>query len=269
MIRLDSALVSRDLAKSRARAKALIKQGCVLVNDHVVVKPAWHILDDDVIVVTEQLNPFVGRGGLKLAGALEHFNIDVANMTCLDIGASTGGFTDCLLQRGAKRVYALDVGSDQLDSALLVDNRVVNMPNTNIRDVVATDFDEYIDFIAVDVSFISLQLVIPHVRQLFNENTVALFLIKPQFEVGRSATHKGIVKNAKQHCTVLKFFIEQCNNYHLSVRNIIFSGIKGSKGNIEFIAETVLSSKDDQSWNYAKIKDVVQRAHNYYKRSAK
>ncbi len=264
-MRLDSALVARGLAKSRARAKALIKQHCVVVNGVVVNKPALAVTEQDELAITKQLNPFVGRGGLKLAGALDQFQIDVMGKVCLDIGASTGGFTDCLLQRGAKRVYALDVGTDQLDKTLLADARVVNMSNTNIRNVERTNFDTTIDFIAVDVSFISLRLVIPVVRKLFNDNSVALFLVKPQFEVGKAATRKGIVKNAKQHCEVLDFFVEQCNNYQLCVRNITFSGIKGSRGNIEFIAEVTFCSSNNKRWDYGKIESVVKCAHRHFK----
>ncbi len=265
MLRLDNALVAHGLAKSRARAKSLIKARCITVNGQIVVKPAWQVAPSDELLVIVELNPFVGRGGLKLAGALDQFAIDVTAKTCLDIGASTGGFTDCLLKNGASKVYALDVGTDQLAASLLEDDRVVNMPNTNIRNVSQSDFDNAIDFIAVDVSFISLRLVIPPVRDLFNADTIGLFLIKPQFEVGKAATRKGIVKNAKQHVSVLKFFVEQCNKYKLNVRNITFSGIKGSRGNIEFIAETLLSANDCPVWNDAKLAAVVARAHDYYR----
>ncbi len=266
MQRLDSALVSRGLAKSRGRAKALIKQGCVEVNAELVTKVATPVSEQDELVVARQLNPFVGRGGLKLAGALDQFNIDVANKVCLDIGASTGGFTDCLLQRGASRVFALDVGTDQLDEKLLADNRVVNMPNTNIRDVERSDFDTEIDFIAVDVSFISLRLVMPTVKKIFNDNTIALFLVKPQFEIGKAATRKGIVKSAKLHRNVLKDFVKQCNNYKLTVSNITFSGIKGSRGNIEFVVATTQAFNKHTEWNDAKLEDVVKCAHHYFKK---
>ncbi len=263
MTRLDVALVLRNLVKSRQRAKDLIKRQCVKVNDRSVVKPAFQVSADDVLTVVDSVHPYVGRGGLKLQKALSEFAVDVTGFTCLDVGASTGGFTDCLLKNGALKVFALDVGHDQLDCALRSDARVVNMEGVNIRRVKASDFGEQLDLITVDVAFISTTHVLPVIAQLFTAQTLAIVLLKPQFEVGRAGVGKnGVVKDHEQHFKALKNFIKTCEIERLVVRKIDFSGIKGSRGNIEYI--TLIDGNQDATtfWRDADIRKIVTQSHN-------
>ncbi len=261
-MRLDSALALRNLVKSRQRAKALIKARCVTVNNSVITKPAFQVDDEDVLAVVGDVHPYVGRGGLKLQKALREFSVDVTGFTCLDVGASTGGFTDCLLKNGAAKVYALDVGHDQLDPVLRVDRRVVNMEGVNIRTVESTDFDESIDLITVDVSFISTVHVLPAIAPLFAKKTRAIVLIKPQFEVGKVGLGKnGIVKGINQHVAVVEKFIKSCQFERLVVRKIDFSGIKGSRGNIEYIALVDGGECGEVTWTEMDIHNIVTSSH--------
>ncbi len=262
MQRLDSSLVKRGLALSRQQAKRLIKSGYVLINDRAATKPAQPVDEaDQVIVLANDSARYVSRAGFKLERALNVFQVDVNAKICLDIGASTGGFTDCLLQRGAAKVYALDVGHDQLANKLRLDKRVVEMSGTNIRHVTTEDFDQPIDLICVDVSFISLALVLPVIRQLCNRQTIVICLIKPQFEVGKQAIGKGVVKSAKLHNEVLLSFVDHCKNSQLNVRNISFSSIKGNKGNIEFIAIATTADITSNSWSEAQINKIVNQCY--------
>ncbi len=234
--RLDCFVVEKRLVKSRQRAKALIMAGKVLVNDMPVDKPGSLIADDAKVIVKQDDNPFVSRGGLKLEKALKTIPVSVNGLTCLDIGASTGGFTDCLLQNGAKKVYAVDVGYGQFDWSLRQDKRVVVIERTNIRHMPFEVINEKVDVIVADTSFISLKVVIPSAEKFMKNDTVILALIKPQFEAGRQNVGKGgVVKDPEVRKKVIKdlkvFFKEK--GYR--VNQVVPSPISGPKGNKEYI----------------------------------
>ena len=232
--RLDVALVERGLVETRSRAQSLIMARRVLVNGRFVDKPGTSIHDDDALHITELEHPWVGRGGMKLAHALEHFQIDVEGKVCADIGASTGGFTDVLLKKGAARVYAIDVGYGQLDASLRNDARVVNREKVNARFLEANDFDEPIDFVSVDVAFISLKLILPAVAKFLRGDLIAL--IKPQFEVGRGEVGKGgIVRDASKRAAAVQSVVDFAKEIGFDVRGVIESPVKGAEGNVEFL----------------------------------
>jgi len=232
--RLDQLLVDRGLADSREKARALVLAGDVLVNGQRSDKPGHAIAADAVVAVTAK-PPYVSRGGIKLAAALGHFEIDVRGMVCLDVGASTGGFTDCLLQHGAARVYAVDVGSGQLDWKLRNDPRVVVRENINARNLSADHISEPVGFACCDVSFISVTLILPRIPPLLDPGAAMVVLVKPQFEAGREKVGKGgIVKDPEVHqgaCDKVRGAAEQ-----LGFRvDIIESPILGAEGNREFL----------------------------------
>mgnify|MGYP004630826275 FL=1 len=244
-MRLDVYLAENKIIKSRELAKKMISEGGVTVNGEVVTKPAKEISEGDEVKVTAELPAYVGRGGLKLEKALDSFHIDVSGLVCMDIGASTGGFTDCLLQRGAAYVYAVDVGHGQLDPKLAADERVANLEGMNIRNVSADEFDKPISFICTDVSFISLTKVIPKIYELLESGGKAAMLIKPQFECGRSDIGKnGIVKSEKAQLRAVKEIYTFCGSVGMGVKGLEYSPIKGGDGNIEFL---ILAVKDVQS----------------------
>lgn len=239
-MRLDVYLAEKGLVKSRELARKMIKDGGVLVNDKPVTKPAGNVSENDRILIIHELPEFVGRGGYKLKGALKAFDIDVNGLVCADIGASTGGFTDCLLKNGARLVYAVDVGHGQLDPSLEKDSRVVNMEGMNIRNASLSDFAERIDFICTDVSFISLTLVIPKLSELISEGCGAVMLVKPQFECGKGDIGKGgIVRSVKAHARALKNAAAACEVAGLGVKAAAVSPIHGGDGNIEFLLYAV------------------------------
>ena len=233
--RLDLILVAKGLAPSREHARALIMSGNVYVSGRVVEKPGAATRSDSPIEIRGEPLPYVSRGGLKLAGALNRFALDVSGWVCLDVGASTGGFTDCLLQRGAARVYAVDVGYGQLAWSLRQDPRVVVIERTNIRYMPSEKMPEPADLIVIDASFISLKIVVPAVIRFLRPGGHILPLIKPQFEVGRGQVGKGgIVRDAEQHSRViaeLAFFFRQLG---LECSPAVPSPIEGPKGNKEF-----------------------------------
>ena len=234
--RLDILIVEKGLCKSRQRAKALIMSGQVLVDDNPVDKPGTLIKNDAEIIVKIDDNPFVSRGGLKLEKALKSIPVSVKNLTCLDIGASTGGFTDCLLQNGAAKVYAVDVGYGQLDWSLRQNLRVVVIERTNIRYMPYEKINEKVDIVVADTSFISLKIVIPSAEKFMRHDTKVLALIKPQFEAGKKNVGKGgVVKDSKIREQVIQdlelFFKER----GYSVNQVIPSPILGPKGNREYI----------------------------------
>lgn len=233
--RLDLSLVERNIVKSRERAKEMIKQGQVTIDGIVSTKPSQLVSEENEVAAIGETLRYVGRGGLKLEKALAVFNIDVRGKVCMDIGASTGGFTDCMLQNGAIKVYAIDVGHGQLDEKLIKDARVTNLEKTNIREADKSLFKEKIDFISVDVSFISLKLVLPKVKEILDENGAFVALIKPQFEAGKKDVGKnGIVKSEKVHKAVLAELITFCTAA-FAVKAIDFSPISGGDGNIEYL----------------------------------
>jgi 23S rRNA (cytidine1920-2'-O)/16S rRNA (cytidine1409-2'-O)-methyltransferase len=236
-IRLDLALVQRGLVPSREQAKRLIMAGEVLLDEVVISKPGWLIRQDAILRVREQQR-FVSRGGFKLEGALNHFGIKVTGSIAMDVGASTGGFTDCLLQNGAVKVYAFDVGTNQMVWKLRNDPRVVCRENFNVRHLVASDLPEAVDFIVADVSFISLTLVLPGALSVLKPGGQALVLIKPQFELSREEIGKGgIVRDPELHakaCQRIQAFIE--SNPDLEWCGMVESSIQGTDGNREFLA---------------------------------
>ncbi len=233
--RLDLVMVDRGLAPSRERARALIMSGSVTVDGRVVDKPGAAVPEDGRIDIRGGQLPYVSRGGLKLAGALTAFELQVAGWVCLDAGASTGGFTDCLLQRGAARVYAVDVGYGQLAWSLRQDPRVVVIERTNIRRMPPETIPEAVDLVVIDVAFISLRIVVPAVTGLLKPGGRLLPLIKPQFEVGKGQVGKGgIVRDPQQHSAVIADLASFFRGLGLACSPAVASPIEGPKGNKEF-----------------------------------
>jgi 23S rRNA (cytidine1920-2'-O)/16S rRNA (cytidine1409-2'-O)-methyltransferase len=238
--RIDKLLVERGLAQSRARAQALVMAGAVLVSEQRVEKPSETFPPDAEIRVRGSEDPgarYVGRGGLKLEAALRAFALDVTDFVCIDVGASTGGFTDCLLQHGALRVVAVDVGNNQLDYRLRTDPRVESREGLNARSLRAQDFSERFDLAVMDVSFISATKVLPAVLPLLKPGARVVVLVKPQFEVGRGEVGKGgIVKDPVQHARVVEEVNRAARELGLAVRGVIESPLLGAEGNREFLA---------------------------------
>lgn len=234
--RLDNLLVARGLVTSREKARALILEGKVLVNGIRSEKPGTRVVADAEIRLLGGELPYVSRGGLKLKGAIDHFKLDLQDKKVLDIGASTGGFTDCALQHGARRVIALDVGYGQLAWKLRQDPRVRVIERQNIRHFTLDQLGEKVDFITCDVSFISLVLVIPVLPPLIKENGEAVLLIKPQFEAGRERVgKKGVVRDPRVHREVIERVIACSQENGFVVMGLWFSPIKGPEGNIEYL----------------------------------
>jgi 23S rRNA (cytidine1920-2'-O)/16S rRNA (cytidine1409-2'-O)-methyltransferase len=233
-IRLDQLLVDRGLAESRERAKALIIAGQVLIDRQKSDKPGHAVLADANVELLEKL-PYVSRGGVKLAGALDHFKIDVTNCNCLDVGSSTGGFTDCLLQRGAARVIAIDVGRGQLDWGLRNDPRVEVREGVNARYLAPSDFDSKFDLAVCDVSFISATLIIPRIADVLAPRGRMIVLVKPQFEVGKGQVGKGgIVRDPTLHQAACDRVTEAARALGFET-GIVESPITGAEGNREFL----------------------------------
>ena len=235
-VRLDRLLVERDICQTRERARALIMSGAVFVGGARMDKAGAPVLPDADIRIEGEDNPYVSRGGLKLERALREFGIDVTERVILDVGASTGGFTDCLLQKGARKVYALDVGYGQLAWKLRTDTRVVCIERTNIRYFEGAGIEDAIDMATVDAAFISLKLVIPAVLKLIKQNNaVIIALIKPQFEAGRGEVEKhGVIKKPEVHQRVIDEMKEFCRGLDLTVAGVVESPLVGPKGNKEF-----------------------------------
>lgn len=238
--RIDKLLVERGLAESRTKAQAMVMAGVVLVDEQRVEKPSQQIDPSSTIRIKGGDDPtsrYVGRGGLKLEAALREFQIDVAGLTCLDVGASTGGFTDCLLQHGAKRVVSLDVGHNQIDWRLRNDARVEVREGVNARYLKPEDFEEKFDLAVMDVSFISATKVLPAIPPLLAEGGALVTLIKPQFEVGRGEVGGGgVVRDAAKRARVVEEVNDAARAIGLEVVNVIESPIQGAEGNIEFLA---------------------------------
>lgn len=234
--RLDVLLFEKGMVPSRERAKAIIMSGIVYVNNQKADKAGMSIPEDAEIEIRGKTNSFVSRGGLKIEKALNYFQIDPKDLCVMDIGASTGGFTDCLLTRGARKIYSIDVGYGQLAWKLRQDPRVVCMERTNIRKVTPDMLDDVPDFAVIDVSFISLKLVLPVVAQLLSEHGRIACLIKPQFEAGKGKVgKKGVVREPEIHLDVLNAFVENAHEAGFHIYNLTFSPIKGPEGNIEFL----------------------------------
>ena len=235
-IRLDVLLVDRNLASSRQRAQALIMAGKVLVNQVPITKPGTRIPVSGQISLKGTDIPFVSRGGIKLAHALAEFGINASGLNCMDVGASTGGFTDCLLQAGAANVLAIDVGYGQLAWKLRQDHRVVILERTNIRNLTDEKVPFSIDLAAIDVSFISLRIVLPVVQRFLVPDAPIVALIKPQFEVGKDKVGKGgVVRDSQLHASVVRSLKHFCESKDMSVLGLTTSPILGPKGNKEFL----------------------------------
>lgn len=257
--RLDLELVNRELAKTRSKAQNMIKNSCVCVNNRIITKPAYTVEQIDEIQIVGETLKYVGKGGLKLEKAISEFNIDLNNKTCVDFGASTGGFTDCMIQNGACFVYAVDVGKDQLDKSLLNNSKVINIENTNIKDVTKSMFEKEIDFCSVDLSFISLSYAIPVVYDVMSDDGEAVLLIKPQFEAGpKNISKKGIVKDRKIHIKILQNIIALLKNSGLSILNLSYSPIKGGDGNIEYLV--YVTKKKEKIEFSADLKYIVEKS---------
>ena len=234
--RLDVALVERGIVETRAKAQSLVMARRILLNGKHAEKPGHSVLEDDVLEVEALEHPWVGRGGMKLDGALKHFGIGVGGNTCLDVGASTGGFTHVLLERGAAKVYAVDVGHGQIDVSLRNDPRVVNREKINARFLTPADFDTSIDFACIDVSFISLRLILPPIVALLSPGGGIVALIKPQFEVGKGDVGKGgIVRDIEKRQAAVDGILEFAASLTLDVVGTIESPIRGAEGNVEYL----------------------------------
>lgn len=234
--RLDVLLVEKGLCESRSRAQAVIMSGEVYVNGQKSDKPGTPTDVEAEIEIRGNACPYVSRGGLKLEKALRDFGVDPTGLTCLDSGASTGGFTDCLLQNGAKQVFAIDVGYGQLAWSIRTDPRVVCMERTNIRYVTPEQLGTPVQLAVIDVSFISLRIVLPAVKALLSADGQIICLIKPQFEAGKeNVGKKGVVRDPAVHQAVLNSFLQLADELQMTVCNLTFSPIKGPEGNIEFL----------------------------------
>ncbi|MCI5604443.1 MAG: TlyA family RNA methyltransferase [Clostridia bacterium] len=262
-IRLDIFMVNKGLTESRERAKALIMAGQVYIDNQKCDKPGMQVSEDGTNVeIRGETLKYVSRGGLKLEKAMKEFPITLEGKTTMDIGASTGGFTDCMLQNGAKKVFAVDVGYGQFAWKLRQDERVVNMERTNIRYVTPEDIGEKIDFASIDVSFISLRLVLPVAKNLLADDGEIAALIKPQFEAGREQVgKKGVVKDIKIHFEVIKNILDFARSIDLHIAGLSFSPIKGPEGNIEYLAYIKKSECDDNITEEV-IQNVVNQSHS-------
>ena len=257
--RLDVLLVERLYAETRSKAQAIIMSGNVYVNGQKADKPGTSFEETVEIEVRGAVCPYVSRGGLKLEKALRDFGVKPEGFVCSDSGASTGGFTDCLLQQGAKKVFAIDVGYGQLDWKIRNDERVVVMERTNIRNVTPEDLGEPLDLSVIDVSFIGLEIVLPAVKNLLKPTGQVLCLIKPQFEAGKeNVGKKGVVRDPKIHKMVLDNFVNLAKSLNFNILGLTFSPVKGPEGNIEFLGHLTLADVPGIEPDTA---DVVAQAH--------
>lgn len=260
-IRLDVALFERGFVDSREKGKALIMAGLVYINGNKETKAGASVKSEDCIELRGEKMPFVSRGGYKLKKAVEEFGLVLDGAVCMDIGASTGGFTDCMLQNGAKKVYSIDVGYGQLAWKLRQDERVVNMERTNFRYVTREEIPDDIDFASVDVSFISLKLIIPVMRQLLKDGGRAVCLIKPQFEAGREKIGKnGVVRDISVHTEVVEMIYNFVLEQGFTVLNLDFSPIKGPQGNIEYLI-FIEKTENPESELAVTPREIVEASH--------
>ena len=257
--RLDVLLTERMFAETRSKAQAIIMSGNVYVNGQKADKPGISYEETVEIEVKGAVCPYVSRGGLKLEKALRDFGVKPEGYVCSDSGASTGGFTDCLLQQGAKKVFAIDVGYGQLDWKIRSDERVVVMERTNIRYVTPEDLGEPLDLSVIDVSFIGLEIVLPTIKTLLKSTGQVLCLIKPQFEAGKeNVGKKGVVREPKIHKMVLDNFVNLVHGLGFKILGLTFSPVKGPEGNIEFLGHLSL---DDVEGIMPDTAQVVADAH--------
>ncbi len=260
--RLDLLVLERGLAESREKAKTLIMAGQVYVDHQKADKPGDLYPEDAQIEARGKALPFVSRGGLKLEKARREFQLSLEGLTCMDVGASTVGFTDCMLQNGARKVYAVDVGYGQLAWSLRSDPRVVNLERTNARYLTREQVPEAIDFFSVDVSFISLSLILPAVRPLLAEQGRAVCLIKPQFEAGREKVgKKGVVRDPAVHREVIEKTLLMAQKEGYSVLGLTYSPVKGPEGNIEYLVHLQRSDAPTQDDALPTPAQVVEASH--------
>lgn len=258
--RLDALLVNRGMFESRAKAQAAIMAGQVLVNEQKIDKPGTQVKPEVTIRLLGNQLRYVSRGGLKLEKALQIFPISVEGKVVADVGASTGGFTDCALQNGAAKVYALDVGYGQLAWKLRSDERVINMERTNVRYLEAKDLPEQVDAVTIDVAFISLDKILPAVHKILKTTGFVVALIKPQFEAGKeNVGKKGVVREASVHMDVIRNVIAFAKGEGFGIAGLDFSPIKGPEGNIEYLLHLTLGADDAISDEY--IVDLVGKSH--------
>lgn len=258
--RLDIALVENGTFPSREKAKAAIMEGLIYVDGAISDKPGAQIDEDAEITVKGGLCPYVSRGGLKLAKAIEEWGIDLDGKICMDMGASTGGFTDCMLMNGAAKVYSVDVGYGQLAWKLRNDPRVVNMEKTNIRYLDTDLIEEPVDFISIDVSFISLRLMFPVAKKILSSGGAVVALIKPQFEAGREQVGKnGIVRDLSVRKEVIRNVISYAECCGFSARGLTWSPVTGAKGNVEFLL--YMTNNNVKILSQGTIDLVVQKSH--------
>lgn len=263
--RLDTLITEAGYASSREKAKSMIMAGLVFVDNQKIDKPGTKVKVNSNILVKGNPIPYVSRGGLKLEKALREFDIDIKGLTTIDIGASTGGFTDCMLQNGAAKVFAIDVGYGQLAWSLRSDSRVVCMERTNIRTVTPEMLGELADFATMDVSFISITKVLPVAKELLKENGRLVCLIKPQFEAGREKVgKKGVVRDKNVHKEVIENIIEFCTKQmNLNILGLTYSPIKGPEGNIEYLVYLSKSKTAETIIDMDKlIVNVVEEAND-------
>ena len=261
--RLDVLLQNKGLAESRTKAQAIIMEGLVFVAGQRVDKPGTPIDPTAEIEVRGKLCPYVSRGGLKLEKAMKTFPITLTDKICADIGASTGGFTDCMLQNGAEKVYAVDVGYNQLDWRLRTHPQVVCMERTNARYLTAEQIPQPLNFFSVDVSFISLNQILPAVRPLMAEGGEGVCLVKPQFEAGKDKVgKKGVVRDPQVHLEVLEQFLIHAANAGFGVKDITFSPIKGPEGNIEYLGYLTTREVPPYAGDLAAL---VEQSHSAWK----
>ena len=261
--RLDVLLVERGLQESRQKAQATIMAGLVYVAGQKVDKPGTNVANDAEIEVRGKALHYVSRGGLKLEKALQTWPITLTGKICADIGASTGGFTDCMLQNGANKVYAVDVGYGQLDWKLRNDGRVICLERTNARYLTHEDIPDTLDFASIDVSFISLKLIFPALYELLSDGGEVACLIKPQFEAGREKVgKKGVVRDPAVHLEVLESFLIFAKENNFTVLGITYSPIRGPEGNIEYLGYLCKSEKPDGSFD---LETIVKESHEELK----
>lgn len=261
--RLDLAVFEHGFTDSREKAKALIMAGQVYVNNIKQTKSGFNVKEDDCIEVRGEKMPYVSRGGFKLEKAIKEFGLTLDNSVCMDIGASTGGFTDAMLQNGASKVYSIDVGYGQLAWMLRTDERVINMERTNFRYCTHEQIPDEIDFASVDVSFISLKIIIPVMRELLKDNGKAVCLIKPQFEAGKEKVGKnGVVRELSVHTEVVTGIYNFVLENGFDVLNLDFSPIKGPQGNIEYLIYIRKTNEEPKSLIELEAEEVVKRSHD-------
>lgn len=265
-MRLDIKMLELNLVESREKARALIMEGKVLVNGEKITKAGTNVNENSAIELISPLIPYVSRGGLKLEKALREFKIDIQGCTALDIGASTGGFTDCMLQNGAKKVFSIDVGYGQLNWRLRNDERVVVMERSNARNIAADWFNCNIEFASMDVSFISVKLIFPALYNCLSDNAGVVALIKPQFEAGRAFIEKhGVVHDKSVHVSVVQDIALFLHSNNFSLRGITYSPITGPKGNIEFLVYvTKKPSAEDPADSYTDNSITISNLNSNY-----